>query len=235
MHTLRNTLLVLGTTLLLGPVACAQDALEPARSQEFWLSMAVKGRPPVFLKDLLGDHYKRIRLAGELGYRSADNFFAGNQVYVDLSARYKVSKLLSLGAEYRYAARIQSPDRQRIGLQATLEKSFDRLDLGYRFTWQRNYLDQGRTRTLLRNQFSAAYNIPDWKVDPEFSVEFFTRTDDPRGWNHIGTRYKLGTTIDLWEGHTLGPAILYDRDGRVANPVYRTIWSIDYAINLRKT
>src|SRR5690606_16885571 len=123
---------------------------------------------------------------------------------------------------------------QRIGLQSYLSRSWKRFDLGHRFVWQRVFLGEDRTRTLLRNRFTVEYNVRKWKLDPEFSVEFFTRTDDPRGWNWIGTRYKLGTSWSPWKGHTFGPAIVYDRDARVAWPVNRVIWSIDYGIDLRR-
>lgn len=230
---LRSALLI--ALVLATHWATAQEpALRPQLRQELWLGVGVQGRAPKFLKDALGDHYKRIRLSGELGYRSADNFFAGRQLYTDLGVRYKLNDWLSLGTEYRYAARIGNADRHRIGFQARAGHKVGRFDLGYRFTWQRNYLERDRQRTLLRNRFSVGYNIRKWKLDPEFSVEFFTRTDRPDGWFPLGTRYKLGTTWTPVKGHSIGPALIYDRDGRVGDPVNRIIWSIDYGINLRK-
>lgn len=216
-------------------LASAQEpALRPEMRQELWLSAAVRGRAPQFMKDLLGDHYKKLRLSGELGYRSADNFFAGRQIYTDLGARYKINDLLSLGMEYRYAWRGQQADRQRIGLSALFGKSFDRFDLGYRFMYQREFRERDRQQTVLRNRFSVDYNIRKWKLDPGFSIEFFTRTDRPDGWYRLGTRYKLGTTWSPSKAHSFGPAIIYDRDGQVNWPANRVVWSVDYVINLRR-
>lgn len=211
-----------------------EPALKPDVRQELWISAAVRGRAPKFMKDLLGDHYKRLRLSGELGYRSADNFFAGRQIYTDLGARYKVNDWLFLGTEYRWANRTNNANRQRIAFNAQARKSLGRFDLGYRFTYQRNYLERDRQRTILRNRFSVDYNIRKWKLDPEFSVEFFTRTDRPDGWYRLGTRYKLGTTWSPSKGHSFGPALIYDRDGQVNWPTNRVIWSVDYVINLRR-
>lgn len=222
--------------VLMPVLATAQEPpLRPAAAQELWMSVGVRGRAPGFLKDLLGDHYGRLRLSGEVGYRSADNFFAGRQVYTDLGARYRATKWLAFGFEYRYASRVGAADRQRITPNLVLSRSFGRWDVDYRFIFQRVFLDRDRQRTILRNRFSVAYDIKRWKLDPEFSVEFFTRTDQPqRGWYRLGTRYKLGTSWSPWKGHSFGPSVIYDRDGRVAWPVNRVIWSVDYVLNLRR-
>lgn len=214
--------------------AQGQERLRPTTTQELWLAAAVKGRAPASLEDLLGKHYKRLLWSGELGYRSADNFFAGRQYYMDLGARYKVTKWLDVGVEYRYAARNGAPNRQRLGLLANMDRKVGRLDLGYRFAWQRNYRELDQRRTFLRNRFQVAYNIRKWKLDPEFSVEFFTRTDRARGWTYDGVRYKLATSYTLKKGHRIGPAIVHDREVQVRRPQNRFIWSLDYSLDLRR-
>ncbi len=231
---MRSALLLLLAVL---PIwASAQEpSLTPPTRQELWVSMGVAGRAPKFLEKPLGDHYKRIRLSGELGYRSDDSFFAGKQVYTDLAARYKLTKWLSLATEYRYAVRIGSSDRHRIAFQARLDHSFGRFDLEYRGGYQMTFLDSDRQRNLVRNKFSVEYRIPNWKLDPELSVEFFTRTNDPEGWYLTGTRYKLGTSWSPRKGYSIGPAILYSKDGMVSYPENRVIWSVDLGIDLRKT
>ena len=223
--------LLVNAVVALGQV---QDRLRPTTTQELWLSAAVRGRAPGFLEKPLGKHYERIRLSGEVGYRSADNFFAGRQFYMDLGGRYKLTKWLDVGMEYRYAARSAAPNRQRFGLQANMDHTVGRLDLGYRFIWQRNYLELGRTRTFLRNRFQAGYDFRKWKWDPELSVEFFTRTDRPIGWNYEGVRYKLATSYSLKKGHRIGPAIIHDREVQVRRPNNRFIWAVEYSLDLRK-
>lgn len=215
--------------------AVAQEpALKPSTQQELWLSFGLEGRAPKFLKDAMGAQYKRIRWNSELGYRSGDNFFSGKQLYGDLGLRYKVTEWLSLATEYRYSMRPQSSDRQRLSFQARAKHTIGRFDLGYRGAYQVTYLSRDRTRPLLRNRFSVDYQISNWKLDPEFSVEFYTGIDDPSGAYLLGTRYKLGTTWKPRRGYSISPAILYDREGRVKNPGNRVIWSIDLGIDLRK-
>jgi hypothetical protein len=225
---------VLSLLLFVMPVlAWAQDPLRPDRREELWLSAGVRGKLPSFLKDPLGDTYKRIRLSGEAGYRSADNFFAGRQIYVDVGGRYDVAKWFAVGAEYRYAFRPDQADRQRLGLQAFLDKSAGKFDFDYRFTFQRNFLEEDRRTNQFRNRFGVAYNIPKWKLDPAFSAEFFT-DQTPMGLNWIGTRFVLGTSFSPWKGHSFSPQLVVDRDQNVPWPVYRTIFSLDYTLDLRR-
>lgn len=220
---------------LLPLFAAAQERLRPGFSDELWLSAQVRSTLPKFLKKPLGDHYKRLRMSGELGYRSADNFFAGRQIYTDLALRYRFNKHFNANIEYRYADRgAYLPNRQRLLLVGRAGTKVDRFDLGYRFIQQWVFLDRGRTRNIIRNRFSVGYDIRKWKLDPEFSMEFFTRTDQPQGWNHIGTRYSLGTSFSPWKGHTFSPSIIHDRDARVAWPMNRIMYSIDYVVDLRR-
>lgn len=230
---MRSALLLLLTVLPLW-AAAQEPSLKPTMGHELWISMGVAGRAPKFMKKPLGDHYNRIRLSGEAGYRSTDGFFVGKQVYTDLAARYKLTKWLSLGTEYRYALRIQSADRQRITFQVRSDRSFGRFDLEYRGGFQMTFLENDRQNNLIRNKFSVEYRIPNWKLDPEFSVEFFTRTNDPIGWYLSGTRYKLGTSWSPRKGYSISPSVLYNTDGMVSYPENRMGWSIDLGIDLRK-
>ncbi len=221
--------------MLLAPagLVAQEAALSPATSQELWLSASLRTRAPKFMKDLLGDHYKKLRFGSSLGYRSADNFFAGRQLYLELHSRYRFNKHFNLGVEYRYANRgALRSDRQRFQLIGGASTSWERFDFSYRVIQQWVFLDEGGTSTFLRNRFGVEYNIRKWKLDPSFEVEFFTRTDDPQGWNHIGTRYRLGTEIGLGKAHSISPTLVYDSDTRVAWPVNRVIYSIGYSLDL---
>ncbi len=214
---------------------CAgQERLRPEQRQELWTSVGVKGKAPKLFKDLLGkDTYDRIRLSGELGYRSADAFFAGRQVYLDLGGQYELAKWIDVGVEHRYAVRPGNTARQRTGIMANVSHEIDRFELRYRFNYQHNYREWGDVREVFRNRFQVGYNIPKWKLDPAFSMEFFTWAGY-RGWTYFGTRYKLGTEWKLSKGQELGFALVHDRERAVATPTYRTIFSVSYGINLNK-
>ncbi len=151
MH-LRRSLVALGLFSCLG--VYAQDVLRPAVRQEYWVSGAVQGRLPEFLKDPLGHSWRLIRVRGELGYRSADVFFAGKQTYLDVNVRYKISDLLSVAYEHRFATRSSADGiRHRSILQAQFTKSFDRIDADYRFIYQHSYIEWGGQREVFPQSF----------------------------------------------------------------------------------
>jgi hypothetical protein len=220
--------------VLAGLEASAQERARPVTSEEIWTSISFRGRPPKFFNDIIGkETRKRFRLAGELGYRSADVFFAGRQIYFDGNIRYRVNDLLSIGAEHRYAHRPGRDDRQRSALQVYLSHNIGRLSLGHRFIYQHNYREFGRLRELFRNRFLVEYNFRKWKLDPYFTTEFFTWVN-PQGLNYIGTRYKLGTGWSPWDGHSIGVALVHDRERDIAWPDQRWIMAIDYGLNFRR-
>lgn len=219
--------------LALPAAAWAQERLRPETKQELWASFGVKGRPS-FLEGILGKEFtKRLRTSAELGYRSADSFFAGRQFYLDLGSEYKVSDKVSVGTEFRYAYRSADRDRQRLGGMFQYKTELDRFEVGYRFTYQHNFRDRGEVREVLRNKLIAAYNIPKWKLDPQFTAEFFTWAG-LQGLAYFGTRYKLGTEFELNKAHSLAVGIVHDRERMVFAPQYRFILALDYSINMRK-
>jgi len=219
--------------MLTGNLLHAQERTKPEVTQELWSSFALQGRATI-LKGILGKNIaKRIKTNTELGYRSTDAFFAGKQVYLDLGAGYKVSDHVSVGGEFRYAYRTDAADRQRLCALFEYSTTVDRLDLGYRFDYQHNFRPFGDVREVFRNKFSAGYNIPKFKFDPKFSVEFF-QWAGPQGLIYFGTRYKLGTEWSPKKGHTLGFGVVHDRERMIYAPSYRVIAAIDYTINLRK-
>lgn len=226
-------LLLLCCTLL-PAFAWGQERLRPAMKQELWASVGLQGRPS-FLEGVLGkDITKRLRTSAELGYRSADSFFAGRQFYLDLGAGYKVSDKITVGGEFRYAYRSADRDRQRLGGMVQYKTEVDRFELAYRFTYQHNFRDRGEVREVLRNKFIAGYNIPKWKLDPQFSAEFFTWAG-LEGLSYFGTRYKLGTEWSVNKTHSLAFGLVHDRERMVFAPEYRFILAVDYSINLRKS
>ncbi len=225
--------LLLACIALLPTGLLAQDRLRPTTHQELWTSVALQGRPSI-LEGLLGkETIKRMKTTAELGYRSSDSFFAGRQYYMDLGATYKISDKITAGTEFRYALRTGGNDRQRLGGMIQYKTQLNRLELAYRFTYQHNFRLPGEVREVLRNKFVAAFDIPKWKLDPQLSAELFTWAG-PDGLANIGTRYKLGTEWNLNKAHSMGFALVHDRERMVFAPEHRMIFAVDYSIKLRK-
>lgn len=228
---MRHLLLAL---LLLPLSTMAQEPPRPELRQELWTSIGIRGRVPTFLHPVIGDGIIRnLRLSADLGYRSSDVFFAGRQVYIDLGGRYKLSDLVSVGIQQRVAFRPDGTTRNRTELTLDLSHDVERLELGYRFNYQHNYLEWGEQREVFRNRFEAGYNLSNWKLDPAFSVEFFTWAGY-QGLSYFGTRYKLGTEWSPGKGQSFLFALIHDRQRDMAWPTYRTIFSVDYVLYLNK-
>ena len=214
-------------------IILAQERERPELRQELWMSVGVSGKPS-FLKGMLGKStVKRIKTYGEFGYRSADSFFAGKQVYLDLGAKYDLSDHFTVGGEARYAYRSEADDRQRACALLQYQTEWERFDFGYRFDYQHNFRPIGQEREIFRNKFIAGYNIRKFKLDPQFSVEFF-QWAGYQGLMYFGTRYKLGTEWSPSKGHTFGIGIMHDRERAVYAPAYRFMLAVDYTLNLRK-
>lgn len=211
----------------------AQDRLRPSTRQELWTSVAIQGRPSILAGVLGKETVKRLKTSAELGYRSSDSFFAGRQYYLDLGATYKISEKISAGGEFRYAVRTGRTDRQRLGGMIQYKTQWNRLELAYRFTYQHNFRFPGEIREVLRNKLIAGYDLPKWKLDPQFSAEAFTWAG-PSGLAYIGIRYKLGTEWNFNKVHALGFAVVHDRERMVFAPEHRMILAVDYSIKLRK-
>lgn len=212
----------------------AQEPLRPAQRQEIWVSAALSSRLPEAWRGPLGRHYKKIRVRGELGYRSADTFFAGRQIFLDVNVRYKAAKWLFLAFEHRFAGRTGDPGlRNRSILQAEAQKAMGRLTAEYRFIYQHSYVEWTGQREVLRNRLQLNLDIKKWKLDPELSVELFSWAGY-KGLSYFGTRWQLGTQIGLAKGHALTLAMVHDRERDIAWPTHRWIGSFTYAVSLRE-
>ena len=220
--------------LLAAWTCAAQEPLRPAQRQELWVSAAISSRLPEGLRGTLGRSYKKVRLRGELGYRSADTFFAGRQLFLDVNARYKASRWLALAVEHRFAGRTGEPGlRNRTIVQAEAQKSAGRLSAEYRFIYQHSYVERTGQREVFRNRFQLGLDIKKWKFDPELSVELFTWAGY-KGWSYFGTRWQLGTQVKLAKDHALTMALVHDRERDIAWPTHRWIGSLTYSMTLRE-
>lgn len=220
--------------LVLALPGLAQEALRPAQRQEAWLSAAFATRLPDAWRGSLGTYYKRIRVKGELGYRSADEFLSGRQTYLELNARYKARKWLQLAMEHRFSLKAGSSAlRHRSLVQATASRKWGRTEAAWRIIYQHSYVPWGKEREVFRNRLYLGYDFRKWKLDPEASVEFFTWAGY-QGLSWTGTRWQVGTELALAKGHSLGIALVHDREQGIAWPTHRWIGSISYAFDLRE-
>ena len=212
----------------------AQERARPVLGEQLWSSIAIKGRPPKFFNDIIGkETRKKFQIGTEFGYRSADSFLAGRQIYVDAGISYDVTQILTIGVEQRYAHRPGNEDRTRTIVQAPLSGDVQRFKFNYRLRYQHNYREFGEEREIFRNRFTVEHDFRNWKLDPFAGAEFFTWAQ-PYGLMYIGTRYRFGTSWKIAKAHSIDLTILHDRERDIEWPAHNWIYSIDYSFNIAK-
>lgn len=206
-------------------LAAQESPLRPVRDAELRISAGAEYKP--FAKKSGEVHerqfYRKFRLLGEVEWRAGENFSRTKMVNLTGGLRYKVNDFLRLGAEYRYSFRDRTRSNvQRLDLNARLQAKKDRTSLKYGIRWQHEFTPPGLDRTLLRNKLAIGYNIPKFKLDPEFSAEAFTALYY-KGNRFTGMRYELGTEValDKKKKGTLELAVRYDREMNVKEPDHR--------------
>ena len=233
MRTSRILSLGCACALPLLSFAQGEPELQPERDFELWVSAAVETKPFSSSSRTAETAFrKKFRTMLETGYRSNENLGNGKTFYTTLGLRYKVNDWLRTGIDNRYSVRdSRSINSYRIDLQASLSKEVGRMDLGWRITWQHEFIPVFRVRDFLRNRASVGYRIKDFPLDPEVSVETFTALYY-KGNYYAGIRYDIGTSIDVGKGQRLDLTLRHDREIGVAEPLYRTIIVVAYEIFL---
>jgi len=209
--------------------AQGEAELKPGRDMELWLSAAVETRPFSDKSRVAQTAFmKHFRTALELGYRSNENLGNGKNTYATLGIRYKVNDHLRFGVDNRYNIRDRnSSNSYRIDFGPTFSAKAGRFDLGYRATFQHEFIPVYRVRDYLRNRVSVGYRIKGFRVDPYVSVESFTAFHY-KGNYYAGIRYDIGGHVNLKGDHALDIALRHDREIGVAEPLYRTIIVVAY-------
>ena len=209
--------------------------LRPGKDLEMWLSAGIEMRPFTDKSRIAQTPFaKRFRTALEAGYRSNENLGNGKNVYATLGLRYKVADGLKLGLDTRYNIRDRaSKNSFRIDFGPSYSRSFGKFGLGYRLTFQHEFIPLYRVRDYLRNRISVGYRIKNFRMDPYVSVETFTAFHYSGNY-FAGIRYDLGAHINLKGDHGLDVVLRHDREIGVAEPLYRTIIVLAYEFNWKR-
>ena len=182
---------------------------------------------------------ERMYIDGALAFRSNAGLNAISRYFGEAGVGYKLSKSFSGVAGIRYGTLL---DRSG-GVQGNF--TFYRLftELKHKASWrqlrfkqrlrfqQDTEKKQGTlTENHLRYKTAIEFKIPNWKADPQVSVEFFK----PLGSNSINgfdrMRYKLQTDLSL-AGNTLTLAYFIDRDSPLnAAPVNSHMLGLFYEL-----
>lgn len=163
---------------------------------------------------------ERMNIDGVLAFRSHAGLNAISRYFGEAGLGYKLSKSFSGIAGVRYG----SLSDRKGGVQGNFIFYRFFAELKHKVSWRQLRLKQRlrfqedtekkqgtRSENHLRYKMAVEFKIPNWKADPQVSVEFFK----PLGSNSMNgfdrMRYKLQTDLSL-AGNALTIAYFIDRD-----------------------
>lgn len=157
------------STLLVSTVSYSQDSTT-VRDFEMWTGVTLKKS---FLDKKLGFSLRQ-------EFRFDDNSTSINNYFTQVTAKYKLTDGLFVGAGFRFVRNNKNSgyrNERRFFGDLTYKHKLDRLSLEYRFRYQNHSAlgnvsdDDVINKTRLR--VKATYDIKKWKLDPYFALEGF--------------------------------------------------------------
>lgn len=162
----------------------------------------------------------RLYIEGELALRTNAGVSAISRYFGEAGVGYKLSKSFSGLAGVRYGT---LSDRKG-GVQGNFTFYRFFAELKHKASWRQLRFKQRlrfqedtekkqvtNTETHLRYKTALEFKIPNWKADPQVSVEFFKPLGSTSIHGFDRMRYKLQTDFSL-SGNTLTLAYFIDRD-----------------------
>lgn len=163
-------------------------------------------------------------------FRINNNISTLNQVFTELSGKYKVNKYFRLKANYRFVARPQKNNKTRLSLDilAKLKKKDFPLSFGYRMRFQRAVTSVSKnTRSYIRNKFVVNYNLSKL-VDPFIAYEIYFRPDKKEfrvSRLTLGLDWKLNKRMELTSFYRI------QRDINIKKPTRQNIIGVMFTYN----
>jgi len=154
------------------------------------------------------------------------------QYFGQLGAEYKVFKPLSIGMAYRWAPESEKEgfvNTQRVQFDLKGRKKFGDFKLEARLRYQiKNEADELDDMRKLRFKSGFRYNIPSWKLDPRFSVEYFRILEGANS-EHDKMRYTLGTSYKFNKHNSIGAFYRIEREFKESYPATFYILGLNYS------
>lgn len=207
--------------------ASAQDTFSKVTSDfESWSSIALKAK-----------FNKQFSASLEQGLRLSRNSATLEQALTELGVSYKFSNGLAFGLGTRYIYdKTNSGDFEnkfRYNLDASYKFEVKRFELKTRLRYQNKSEldwttdDSDDSKKYLRFKLATAYNIKNWKLDPQFSTEIFRNLETEGDFDKI--RFTLATDYSLKKIGEIG--IFY----RVENEINTSLPKTTYIAGVKYT
>jgi predicted porin len=189
-----------------------------AQEQDFrtWWAVELEGE---VIKDL------EYSLTPEI--RFIENSSKLSSVLAELDLSYRVVKFLDLGGKYRYE-KLQLSEQHnvnRFNVYAKLRYRQKSIRLSYRLMYQHEYVGY-KTREkgsvpnkMVRHKILASYNIKDWNLKPDLSVEYFHPLNYSLGVYKQKLRVSAGLEYRFNKKIRLGVSYKYQEEYFANNPL----------------
>lgn len=185
---------------------------------------------------------KKLRFGISENLRLNTNSTAVDQHFLELQAGFKPIKNLTTKVEWRLGGKNRTDSFQTF--TRWFFAGIYKVELG-RFTVEPRLAYQSRNQYLgardltdvdqhFRYRIGLAYNIKNWKLDPETSFELFRRRDVEDGPESDKFRIRLGTSIDMGKKSSLKIFMAYEDELNKKYPLQSTILGVKYTFDTKR-
>lgn len=211
-------------------VLSAQDELNTRNNQSYvsWNALQLQYEPIEKLS---------LSLEAQLRLKSTGDTY--KMSFFEAQAEYELKPFLAIGAGYRNSDRLDDVGKKqghekfnRFFGFAQAKTSFNRFDFRFRVLHQvktqRNVLVDPKENSRWRYKISSRYNIPNWNLDPRFSIEFFMLEEFYSAEAYDKFRLSIGSKKRFSNTSALSFKYLFEKEVGIIEPVSYHILSLQY-------
>ena len=211
-------------------VLSAQDELNTINNQSYvsWNALQLQYEPIEKLS---------LSLEAQLRLKSTGDTY--KMSFFEAQAEYELKPFLEVGVGYRNSDRLDDVGKKqghekfnRFFGFAQAKTSFNRFDFRFRVLHQvktqRNVLVDPKENSRWRYKISSRYNIPNWELDPRFSIEFFMLEEFYSAEAYDKFRLSIGSKKRFSNTSALSFKYLFEKEVGIIEPVSYHILSLRY-------
>ena len=211
-------------------VLSAQDELNTINNQSYvsWNALQLQYEPIEKLS---------LSLEAQLRLKSTGDTY--KMSFFEAQAEYELKPFLAIGAGYRNSDRLDDVGKKqghekfnRFFGFAQAKTSFNRFDFRFRVLHQvktqRNVLVDPKENSRWRYKISSRYNIPNWELDPRFSIEFFMLEEFYSAEAYDKFRLSIGSKKRFSNTSALSFKYLFEKEVGIIEPVSYHILNLRY-------
>ena len=180
--------------------------------------------------------------AGQLRIKSVGEIY--NQSFYEIGLKFKINGFISSGFGYRGIDQLLHDENSQlhkkfIRYHAFLSGSYNFKKYNFRLRIQFQQKNGVGNQDLisndyLRTKFEFKRDIVDWKADPIFGIEFFTKENLNFDKNFKKYRFFIGTKLDIKKQNSLSINYVFQKEVNVDSPLTQHILILKYNFSLKK-